>query len=233
MIAARYTPGGWLPSRITPAGLDNAPFWKPWKDQLETAFGDKPVHYLVDPAIFLLMPSAATLNQRFEESEKRCRTNLSLPFRSADWSTERFSWLSSQEFRYAPFLLRSQVEGNILLPVRWRAAIADYDLGHRDGVLIGIALELYHRKHQAYPATLDELDQSLFFEKPVDRITGEALHYRIVDGKPLVYSVGTDRKDDGGRLPQDFHRWPDPRSAAMRNADGDWVIYPVPSNWVR
>lgn len=234
MIAMRYTADGWLPSRITPAGLDDSPMWQlEWMNRAQIAFGDKPAHYLVDPALFLLMPSAATLNKRFEESEKRCRVNLSVPFRSADWSAERFSWLSARTFQYFPFLRNSHGAGNILPSVRQVAAFADYVLGHRDGVQIGIALELYHRKHQAYPAALDELDPSLFFEKPVDRITGEALHYRTVDGRPLVYSVGTDRKDDGGRLPLDDHHLPDPQSAAMRNGDGDWVIYPVPLRWLR
>ncbi|HEV8291799.1 MAG TPA: hypothetical protein VGP94_07730, partial [Tepidisphaeraceae bacterium] len=72
---------------------------------------------------------------------------------------------------------------------------AERTLGHRDGLVIGIALELYRREHGQYPTGLDELVPKYLPTTPADRITGEQVKYRIIDGKPCVYSVGMDRKD--------------------------------------
>jgi hypothetical protein len=115
---------------------------------------------------------------------------------------------------------------------------AEWSRGIRDGVLIGIALELYRREHGQWPASLDELTPRWLPILPVDRITGRPLRYRLVDGQPMVYSVGVDRDDDHGRLA--------PRPAAQNAApsssfagprywkqeaviepahDGDWVIW--------
>jgi hypothetical protein len=67
---------------------------------------------------------------------------------------------------------------------------------------------------------------------PADRITGSPLKYRLVNGNPLVYSVGADRIDDGGRMPISNGR-PDPTAAARWGTfstivAGDWVLYPKP-----
>jgi hypothetical protein len=37
---------------------------------------------------------------------------------------------------------------------------------------------------------------------PPDRYDGKPLRYQLVDGKPLVYSIGSDRDDDAGRAPR-------------------------------
>jgi hypothetical protein len=113
--------------------------------------------------------------------------------------------------------------------------------GRRDGVLIGIALELYHREHGEWAKSLDELSPRWLPSVPVDRITGEPLHYKIVDDRPVVYSVGIDRDDDGGRAPLDGagkadeelaspNSLPNEKSSVKPN-DGDWIIWStVPSN---
>jgi hypothetical protein len=74
---------------------------------------------------------------------------------------------------------------------------------------------------------------------PADRITGDPLRYRLVGGKPLVYSVGSNRVDDGGRTPAECGRPSQstlrPNSAARWGVPvedavpGDWVLYPLPT----
>ena len=110
---------------------------------------------------------------------------------------------------------------------------AEQYLGHRDGVSVGIALALYHRRHGVYPSSLQALVPDLLPAVPVDRITGEPVHYTIRDGIPIVYSVGADRKDDGG-VPavtdSDMQGLPDPAAEwnvpANKAAHGDWILYP-------
>jgi hypothetical protein len=104
-------------------------------------------------------------------------------------------------------------------------------LGARDGAVVAIALELYRRQRGHYPAALSELTPGLLPEIPADRITGDPVKYKLIDGKPVVYSVGADRIDDGGQPP----RVMDPRHRASEGAEwgidpnsaprGDWVLY--------
>jgi hypothetical protein len=119
-----------------------------------------------------------------------------------------------------------------MVPSVWPArVVAARLLGRRDGLLVGIALELFRRHHGRYPATLNELPPLLLPTVPVDRITGEPLHYKLVAGKPLVYSVGADRVDDGGTpaMSQGTNT-PDSNAAAYfwggTPPRGDWILYP-------
>lgn len=78
-------------------------------------------------------------------------------------------------------------------------------LGQRDAALVVIALDLYRRRHGEWPTNLEALTSDLLPAVPLDRYDGQPLRYRVVDGHPLLYSVGPDRDDDGG-------------------SDGDWVF---------
>ena len=69
----------------------------------------------------------------------------------------------------------------------------------RDAVLTAIGLELYRRDHGgAYPEALNELVPKYLPVVPRDRYDGKALKYHFVDGRPMIYSVFIDHRDDGG-----------------------------------
>ncbi len=119
----------------------------------------------------------------------------------------------------------------------WRYNVARSD-GVRDGLFVGIALELYHREHGTWPNSLAELSPRWLPKVPVDRINGTPLGYRIVDDRPLVYSRGVDADDDLGRLPAacegdaSTYRVGEPRGIPAKTTDfvrgwhdGDWVIW--------
>ena len=154
----------------------------------------------------------------------RAAANLMLPAREADWRA------FGDDVKVSS---RSILES--IKPIEWFVFPSSYwalqqieerHLGRRDGLLPGIALEVYRRQRGTYPDSLDALVPQFLPKVPADRITGEPIRYRIVDGRPLIYSVGADRKDDGGRPTAD------PRAAATWEAnpdplpDGDWVLYP-------
>lgn len=123
---------------------------------------------------------------------------------------------------------------NLLLPaydvVRNRYATSQ---GEREGVLVGLALELYHREHGKWPATLAELSPRWLPELPVDRLTGKPLKYKIVDDRPIVYSVGNDLDDDGAPAPisdiePDAYPLASPVNKQSSDKDqhnGDWIIW--------
>ncbi|HVX63681.1 MAG TPA: hypothetical protein VHC19_23870 [Pirellulales bacterium] len=138
--------------------------------------------------------------------------------------------------RYSPVLLLLWGTASHNVPL-----IAKQNMQQRDAVVAAIALELYHRRHNAWPATLAELTPSLLPSVPLDRFTGQPLQYRLVNGRPLLYSCGTDGDDDGGRPPKQGNRhaslWApeakldaDTISTEWAAAhDGDWILWPEPA----
>ena len=107
----------------------------------------------------------------------------------------------------------------------------------RDATLVSIALELYHREHGAFPESLDELVPAFLEEIPLDRFDGKPLKYHLTPEGPVLYSVGTDRDDDGGVAPEfgNALEWftPTEVEAARRGdpeaptiPDGDWILFP-------
>jgi hypothetical protein len=104
-----------------------------------------------------------------------------------------------------------------------------------DATLVALALESYRRQHGSYPDTLEALVPRYLPEVPIDRITGGPISYTLVDGKPVVYSVGADRDNDGGRIAYD-PEYPDSRDSGVMQwaidqgetaVDGDWVLWPI------
>lgn len=64
---------------------------------------------------------------------------------------------------------------------------------------LGCDLERYHRARGLYPEQLSDLGVMI----PADVIGGQSLHYRrSAEGGYLLYSVGWNGKDDGGRVGQ-------------------------------
>jgi len=103
-----------------------------------------------------------------------------------------------------------------------------------------VALHRHHRRHGAFPASLDRLDADFVHSSFVDPYTGQPFKYKLIDGKPLVYSLGPDRDDDGGKPilneEGDAEYWPDFLTLdeletldedGRAAIDGDWVLYPM------
>lgn len=63
-----------------------------------------------------------------------------------------------------------------------------------------VAIRRYQLAHGSFPADLDTAAREAGVAVPMDPYSGQAMHYRLADGRPLVYSVGPDQKDDGGRI---------------------------------
>ena len=177
-------------------------------------------------AVPFAVASRATATAAYDGLLARAVSNLGRPRRQADWATptaEVMEWVGSplDRVRYAAVLP---------FPVLFDRdqTSAERYLGDRDGLLVGLSLELYHRRHDRYPATLAELTPDLLPAVPADRITGDPVRYRLVGGKPVVYSVGADRVDNGGRPAvgrrgRSAAEWGVSPAEAVR---GDWVLYP-------
>lgn len=137
---------------------------------------------------------------------------------------------------------RSPQEGKLLpaysIPLLFFPALEQCEMAAerlcqmRDGTLTAIALELYRRRHGDWPASLEQLVPKYLPELPMDRFTGKTLGYRLQDGRPVVYAVGFDLQDDGGRAPdeKDFHRqiFQKPQKPLAPGEGYDWVFFPRP-----
>ena len=82
---------------------------------------------------------------------------------------------------------------------------------------VACALERFRLANGNYPATLDALATQFIPTLPHDIINGQSLHYRRTDdGLFVLYSVGWDEKDDGGKI---FFT----KSGSVDREKGDWV----------
>jgi hypothetical protein len=149
---------------------------------------------------------------------------------------ERMNETLLERLRYAPIMM--------LMPALMRATVnAELATQQRDAAIVAIALELHRRHHGDWPATLGALVPRFLPAVPPDRFDGQPLRYRVIDGRPVVYSVGANRIDHGGLVPRTsagepdsaIMRWvqPDRIEAPMaderpgrRLPEGDWILWP-------
>ncbi len=68
----------------------------------------------------------------------------------------------------------------------------------------GLALLRHKLAHGSYPATLSEIDPAFLPEIPLDPFTGTPLLYRTEGDGFLLYSIGQNLKDDGGKEAKDL-----------------------------
>ncbi len=66
-------------------------------------------------------------------------------------------------------------------------------------LILAFALAWYHRDTGRYPASLQELTPKYIDAVPMDIFSGKALIYRPAGNGYLLYSVGANGRDDGGR----------------------------------
>lgn len=74
---------------------------------------------------------------------------------------------------------------------------------YRCGTMIALALYAHHAKHGKWPDRLRDTDKDVglkdYRRYGKDPYTGKLFKYKLVDGNPVLYSIGADGKDDGGR----------------------------------
>ena len=75
---------------------------------------------------------------------------------------------------------------------------------------VAFAMAAYHADNGKYPAKLDDLAPKYLAKVPDDVFSGKALIYKPGENGFLVYSVGVNGQDDGGRWIDDEPRYGDP-----------------------
>ena len=110
-----------------------------------------------------------------------------------------------------------------------RAAFDEVD-ARKNGLLTALVMYRYHSRNKRWPKSNEDLVPEFLAEIPVDILTGKPLHFKIVDNRPFVYSVGMDYDDDGGVDAVD-HNKPITRSYIRPGFksdtfEGDWILWP-------
>jgi hypothetical protein len=98
-------------------------------------------------------------------------------------------------------LPRYAVITRMLLPV------FDYAIAARDKALAriglaqwGLAINVFHIREGRWPNSLDEVRQTVRWKLPLDPFSGRHFIYRREAGGYLLYSIGPNLRDDGGRF---------------------------------
>lgn len=108
-----------------------------------------------------------------------------------------------------------------------------YNQGEAHAARLRVKLAQHRNTNSKYPSSITSLGEF------IDPYSGDSLKYKLIDGQPLIYSVGPDRDDDGGTRIRDA--WGDPvtrpefiplddleaiSEQEREEIDGDWVLYP-------
>jgi len=115
-----------------------------------------------------------------------------------DWKSQGLLMLSGP--RYATSERMGQIFVALLLPAVSTASNAeDRATMQFDLTRLAFALAAYHADRGTYPAKLADLVPKYVAEVPKDMFNAAELHYRLEVGGYLLYSVGVNGKDDGGK----------------------------------
>ena len=102
--------------------------------------------------------------------------------------------------RYAVSERIGQFFVSLLLPDASSCALAvDRSAMRFDLTRLAFALAAYHADRGAYPEKLADLVPQYVADVPKDIFSDSDLHYRSEGGGYLLYSVGPNGKDDGGK----------------------------------
>jgi len=80
----------------------------------------------------------------------------------------------------------------------------------------GLACKIYKNRTGHYPENLEALVPDILPEVPIDPFTGKPIVYKMQNGELLIYSLGSNQKDDGGRMTYQITK-------IVMDKDDDWT----------
>ena len=89
-------------------------------------------------------------------------------------------------------------------------------LAMRNAARVTLAMHAFRNEHNRWPETLAEATADEAMDIRQDPFSGGEFVYKVRNGQPIVYSVGLNGRDDGGRVgsrrgwgqDSDFVFWP-------------------------
>lgn len=125
-------------------------------------------------------------------------------------------WLKALRQGKAPEKVSGLALAQVMVPLLMPAAARVQNAADRSeqvhrNLMVAFALAGYHSDNGNYPKALEALVPRYLKTVPDDLFSGKALIYRTTDKGYLLYSVGANGKDDGGRWTDDDPPGDDPR----------------------
>jgi len=136
-----------------------------------------------------------TMRRQIEKMYAHLAHKATMPTPKAEWAS-----------RYRHKLLVANVPMWNRLARRHVQAVADaavlYDRVRCDWQMtrVILALQLYRQRRSEWPEQLEAIEGELGGEVPTDAYSGKAYHYRVENSGWVLYSVGENYVDDGGKL---------------------------------
>jgi len=137
----------------------------------------------------------------------------------------------------------SSVEDIIMSMSRYRYALLEYIIpaaerisellyqgkALHEAIITILAIQRWNLEKGEYPATLDELIKAGYLKKlPIDPYSDKALIYKKTGDDFVLYSIGRNFKDDGGKVfieHENIQEW------GTSNDEGDAFFWPVTKPW--
>jgi hypothetical protein len=99
--------------------------------------------------------------------------------------------------RSIPFFYRVNA---FLFPNLWSVNLKEASLeALLNSARIGLACKIYRLEHGRFPDKISDLVPGILDKEPLDPFTGRPFFYRPKEDGFVVYSAGSNKKDDGGR----------------------------------
>ena len=99
-----------------------------------------------------------------------------------------------QEFKDLPFGSKMMIPAIYRIAVAWVRSRASLRCASA-----AVGCERYRLARGTWPSDLNELVPEFLPGPPIDPFDGQALRFRRENEQVVIYSVGPDRRDDGGR----------------------------------
>lgn len=150
-----------------------------------------------------------TVNAIFGSEEVYYLRNMAKQIRNADlcYREAKIKGIdkesNSERPKYAFF-------SDIYNPVFSRArGSRDTAIAELAGIQTLLACQAYRDRYHGYPQTLGELRIKIGWKLPKDVFSGRDMIYKPHNGGFILYSVGSDLKDNGGHQPKEFRKYKD------------------------
>ena len=182
------------------------------------------IYSAIGPASLVTLASRKESSELLNKWMNVAEVEFNRPwFSRGDELYELEETLKSNELKYA-------VIGMIMPAVELVDNASERACARRDGVDLALAMYRFHATNDRWPESTDELTPEFIPAIPIDRLTGDPIQFKIVDGSPVVYGLGSDLDDDGGKPIFDYPNAESPKISNNIEAnpqDGDWILWPL------
>jgi len=91
--------------------------------------------------------------------------------------------------------------GRLILPPIYTVGVKEATLeALMEAARAGLACLIYKNRYRKDPEQISDLVPDILQEEPLDPFTGQSLLYRTRENGFIVYSLGTNQKDDNGKM---------------------------------